>query len=238
MTGSARRLVSRSAMLALWCLQLASATLAQNPERAKARILWFGDVRLQTMQRHTANALRSEAEVVASPLGWLDSSAALQRLDEILGKREWDVICFNFGMCDLMHRDPRSRAIRAMSPAAGGIPVSTLPTFTKNLRRLVERIRTVSDAPLIWMSSLPLPPGYRNTCIEPGSVEAYNSAAEAVMRDLGVPIVDLHGQITARLEAAAKDGKRIVGRAYNRLIGSDLSGELVAALRATLAGRR
>ena len=68
-----------------------------------------------------------------SPLGHLSTAAALERLDELFGEARWDAICFSFGVSDAVHKDPRRDEVRAMSPAAGGVPVTPLAAFGPNL---------------------------------------------------------------------------------------------------------
>ena len=124
-----------------------------------------------------------------------------------------------------------------MSPAAGGKPANDPEAFAKNLRTLVGELRSRTGASVLWTTTPPLPPGYKNTAVLVGAVELYNTAAAAVMEDLDVPIVDLHTQITLALEKAT-DGRRPGGRDFNQLMRTDLSPPLVEAGRWLLDARR
>ena len=107
----------------------------------KPRVLLYGDLTFQGHPRNATKALADEVEVTTSPLGHLHTGAALERLDEVLGGEAWDVVVLNFGLSDLMTRDPRSRGIRAMTPAAGGVPVTPLEEYGAHLAELITRLR-------------------------------------------------------------------------------------------------
>jgi hypothetical protein len=54
-----------------------------------------------------------------------DSGTALAQIDALIGKAQWDIIYFNFGIGDLFYKDPSTREIRIMSKHGGGVRVST-----------------------------------------------------------------------------------------------------------------
>ena len=211
---------------------LAALAAAQaEPLPAKLpRVLLIGDVSLNNHFQNAQKALKGRAEVVRSPLGHLSTGAALQRLDEILKKQRWDVVCVNFGINDLMHRDPRSAQVRAMSPAAGGVRVTQLKDYQANLKRLSEKMHA-SSAQVLWLTTMPLQPRQRSTAIQPDDIARYNAAAAACMKACGVETVDLHEQVTEALRGAKNERDR--NHQHHLLFKTDLSAPLVEAVTKT-----
>ncbi|MDA1221201.1 MAG: SGNH/GDSL hydrolase family protein [Planctomycetota bacterium] len=232
MTTSARTMWSTL----LVALTLAGAGSAQErptaPETVRPRVLLLGDQSLSNHLDRAAQALKDEASVVRSPLGHLSSGAALARIEEILGEERWDLVCFHFGLSDLMFRDPRSEQVRAMSPAAGGVPVTPIERFPGVLARFVDRLRAAGASRLLWVTSVPLHPSRRSAAIDADKIPVYGEAAKTVMREHAVPIFDAHAQVAALLEEAPDP--RSLDRFHNQLYGKDLSGPLVERMRELL----
>ncbi len=215
-------------------LALLAATLAAQAEDAPQlpRVLLIGDVGLNNHFQNAQKALKGKAEVVRSPLGHLSTGAALARIDELLQAKRWDVVCLNFGASDAMHKDPRSREVRAMSPAAGGVMTTPLAEFSPNLDRLVSALHAASDR-VVWLTTLPSPPQRRSTALREQDLDRYRTAASERMQQLQVEVVDLHAQIQAALAGAKNERQR--NQQHGQLYKKDLSAPLTAALRATPA---
>ena len=152
--------------------------------------------------------------------------AAIKRIDQLLEGKKWDLICFNFGLADQMYRDPRTKAVRAMSKEAGGVRVTPLKAYEANLRTLVRRFRA-TGAKLLWTSTMPLNPSSRSSVLDDASVAEYNAVAAKVMKERGVAVVDIHAQITKLL---GKGNKRGRDRLHNQILKGDLSGPLVGRI--------
>jgi lysophospholipase L1-like esterase len=110
----------------------------------------------------------------------------LAHLDAWLGKGKWDVIHFNWGLHDLKHVDPSTKAL--VDPSQGNRQV-TPEAYEKNLRELVRRLKK-TGAKLIWCSTTPVPAGAAGRI--PGDAVKYNAIAAAIMADEGVTIDDLY----------------------------------------------
>ena len=215
-------------MRALAAALLAAALTAQTEDAAQLpRVLLIGDVGLNNHFQNAQNALKGKAELVRSPLGHLATGAALERLDELLGEGRWDAICFSFGASDAMHKAPRRDEVRAMSPAAGGVPVTPLAAFAHNLDRLVSALHAASDR-MIWLTTLPSPPQRRSTALREQDLDRYRAAATERMQQLHVEVLDLHAQITAALAGAKNERQR--NQQHGQLYKQDLSAPLTAAL--------
>ncbi|MFN3240154.1 MAG: SGNH/GDSL hydrolase family protein [Planctomycetota bacterium] len=209
---------------------LAVIAAAQQPAKPKLpRVLLVGDISLNNHFQNTQKALKGRATVLRSPLGHLSSGAMLEHAEEVLQKQRWDVICVNLGLNDLMHRDPTSKQIRAMSPKAGGVPVTGLEQYGDNLERLAERLHA-STHRVLWLSTMPLNPRQKSSAIDPRDVARYNEVAKRRMRKAGVEVVDLHAQIVDALRDAKNERAR--NHQHNQLFKKDLSKPLVDAIRA------
>lgn len=224
-----RRNLHARVLAILLPLSLAIDATAQDAPREPAlpRVLLISDGSFAAHCGRVAHALKGRAEVVQSPLGSLHTGAALEQLKQLLQGKPWDVICCNFGLSDLMCRDPRTKAIRAMSPAAGGVPVTSLQDYRANLDDLVAGFRA-NGAKLIWLTTLPLSPQRKSSALSDESVASYNAAANERMRKHGVAVVDAYTQIQDLL-AAAKN-PRAVPRLHSDLLKRDLSAPLVARI--------
>ncbi len=119
------------------------------------------------------------------------SASVLKHLDQLLGEGDWDLIHFNVGLGDLIHRAPGIKAFRVMPRYAGGVRTTSSGEYEKNLRALVTRLKK-TGAKLIWASTTPI----RSTpsdLFEMGSEVVYNEIAARIMAEEKVPVNDMHG---------------------------------------------
>ncbi len=165
------------------------------------RILILGDSNYQQPAVGAANILKGRVEVVfpAIPPGEVRSSGvALEHLDEWLGEDKWDVVHFNFGLGDLVHRAPGMKAFRVLPIEAGGVRATDPEQYEKNLRQLVMRLKA-TGAKLIWASTTPIRHSSTNV-FEMGSEVEYNAIAAKVMAEESVPINDMYGYVTSLID--------------------------------------
>ena len=141
---------------------VASVPGQEQPKSETPRVLLIGDVSWNNHFQNAQKALKTKATVVRSPLGYLSTGASLTRIDELLQDQRWDLVCINFGLSDLMYRDPRSKRVRAMSPRAGGVQITRVEDYSKNLANLVARLRK-SSSRVLWLTTMPLQPRQRTS---------------------------------------------------------------------------
>jgi len=190
-------------------------------------VLLIGDTSWNNHFQFTQKALKGKAQVVRAPLGHLSTGAAVARMDELLQARRWDVVCCNFGLSDLMYRDPRTERVRAMAPKAGGVRVTPPDVYGQNLDKLVARLRQ-STGRLLWLTTMPLSPRQRSGAVVAADIARYNEVASAQMKRSRVEVVDVHAQIVAELDKA--ENRRARERMHGQLFKQDLSGPLVARI--------
>ena len=218
------------ALVALLLLGLA-------PRRDRPRVLFLGDSVHQRMVDAAAKALTDALTIERPQRPAFDSGSALERIDELLGDGDWDLVYFNFGLGDLFYKDPRTREIRALSKDAGGVRVSAPEQYAHNLDRLVRRLQQ-TGAQLVWASTTPLVnvnafPRFTHNLYDAGSEVEYNRLAAAVMQRHGVAIHDVHAHVLSQFEP---DEKHPAFDQYDKALQkkSPLHEVVVRVLRETL----
>jgi hypothetical protein len=191
----------------LVCLLLLPAASAQ--EKKTPQVLFLGDSFHQTIVQAAAKELGTRVNV-SYPQGIQaeDSGTALAKLDELLGKKEWDIIYFNFGMGDLCYKDPATREIRIMSKDAGGVRVSSPAQYEKQLDTLAQRLKA-TKAKLVWGNTTPMVnvhffASFQGNRFDANAEQEYNTIAARVMAKHKVPVVDLHGHVMAHFKDEKK----------------------------------
>ena len=106
------------------------------------------------------------------------STYGVQMVEAWLGKGNWDVIHFNFGLHDLK------------SMFDGYYQVSP-DDYERNLRRIVFRLKQ-TGAKLVFATTTPVPEGKVSPPRLPADVVLYNSRALKVMKENGVAVNDLY----------------------------------------------
>lgn len=161
----------------------AFAPVVDDP--ALPRVLLIGDSISIGYTPIVRAQLKGIANVHRVPENGGPTSRGLMQLDEWLGPGHWDVIHFNFGLHDLQRVDGDNLRV----------PIAD---YERNLRALVARLRA-TGAKLVFATTTPVPG--RTTHRRETDVLAYNAVALRVMRELGVPIDDLHAFAWPRLAA-------------------------------------
>jgi lysophospholipase L1-like esterase len=145
-----------------------------------------------------------------------DSANILAKLDGWLARGPYAVITVNCGLHDLKYTD------KFQVP-----PVQ----YAANVVRIIEKLRAAS-AKVVWVTTTPVDDdrhaqrkaGFRRIETD---VATYNTVATPIMRNLRVPVVDLHdlvvhGGVSGML---GKDGVHYTPEAYRKL-----AGEVAAAI--------
>jgi len=182
--------VFRSASLLL--LIVAASNAAFSEDRLP-RVLILGDSVYQQPARDAAKELKGRVEVVFAtiqPGEVRHTQNAIDNLDTLLGEGGWDLIHFNFGLGDLVHRAPNMKAFRVMAREAGGVRTTSPQQYERNLHTLVERLKA-TDARLVWASTTPIRHSSSNV-FEMGSEIQYNAIAARVMAAQKVPTNDMY----------------------------------------------
>ena len=162
----------------------ASAKRPPNPALAPIedqpglpRVLLIGDSISVGYTIPVREALVGKANVHRPQTNCGPTIRGVEQLDDWLGKGQWDVIHFNFGLHDL----------RVMPDGKEQVP---LPDYEKNLRELVSRLKKTGAA-LIWCATTPVPE--TSTPVRKNDrVIAYNAAAKKIMDENQIRVDDLY----------------------------------------------
>ena len=162
-------------------------------EKALPRVLILGDQIYQQPASDLNKELKGKAEIhyprLEPGVVW-NSATALELLDQQLGEGQWDLIHFNCGLGDLIHRVSGVKAFRVMPRHAGGIRTTAPGQYEKNLHALVARLKA-TGAKLVWASTTPIRHSSTNV-FEKGAEIEYNALAAKVMAKHGIPTNDMY----------------------------------------------
>ena len=106
---------------------------------------------------------------------------------------KWDVIVFNHGLHDASYRfadgTDKDKDGHYASPARGCRPYVSVGDYAKNLHLIVD-ILSQTGTKLIFATTTPIPKSLAEKYVE-NSELPYNEAAQKVMKERGVVVVDL-----------------------------------------------
>jgi len=184
------------------------APAQQASDAPLPRVLIIGDSTYSNHTREMSKVLKGKVEIVYAfwnPGEIADTRTTIQWLDRHLGRIDrsgkpvvkdkwprWDLIHFNCGLGDLIHRAPGMKTFRVMPIHAGGIRNTPPDEYAKNLDTLAKALESkVPDARYIWASTTPVRASASNV-FEKGSEIEYNRIAARVMAKHHVPVNDMH----------------------------------------------
>ncbi len=107
----------------------------------------------------------------------------VENVEKWVGDRQWDVILFNFGLHDLVHKDSLNKY-----DVTGKVAVS-LDEYRKNLEVIVAKLRE-STATLIFMTTTEVPENSAGRKVDDPA--KYNAVALDVMKKNKIEVVDLY----------------------------------------------
>jgi len=137
---------------------------------------------------HVVAALKGKVQVIHHRGNAQHTGTGLKMLDRWVGKTQWDVIHFNWGLWDLCCRHPKSKEQGRRDKKRGTLTTS-LEQYEKNLDQLVGRLKK-TKAKLIWAHTSTVPEGEAGRKV--GDDDKYNAAATRVMKKHGIRINDLN----------------------------------------------
>lgn len=176
----------------------------QTPPNDLPKVVLVGDSIRMGYAPLVEKALAGKAVIVSAKANGGDSSNVLRNLDEWVIRQQPAVVHFNCGIHDTKKFKDTGRF--QVSPEQ----------YEANLRRIVERIRSQTQATVLFATSTPILDARAATtrsqaeyALLEASIEQYNAIARKVMQELQVPIDDLHAvfpDATSRAEALGADG--------------------------------
>ena len=202
---------------------MTSTLWAENLPKA----LLIGDSISNGYTPHVIAALKGKVEVKHHKGNAQHTGTGLKMLDKWIGKTQWDVIHFNWGLWDLCYRHPESK-VQGRRDKVRGTLTTHLEQYEKNLDQLVVRLKK-TKAKLIWAHTTTVPKGEAGRKV--GDDTKYNDAATRVMKKHGIVINDLNtltdsfpaelftasGNVHFRSEGSKKLGHAVATKIFEAL---------------------
>ncbi|SIN66912.1 SGNH/GDSL hydrolase family protein [Algoriphagus halophilus] len=117
------------------------------------------------------------------------TGTGLQKIEEWIGEEDWDIIQINWGLWDLCYRHPDSKVYGNRDKVNGTLTYS-LEDYESNLHSIVSKIKQISDAKLIFVTTTYVPENEAGRFKK--DPKKYNKVAKSVMKKQGVLINDLY----------------------------------------------
>lgn len=132
---------------------------------------------------------QGKAMVTHNPGNGQHTGTGLEKIEEWIGDGDWDLIQLNWGLWDLVYRHPDSKAY-GNRDKINGKATFTVEEYAANLDSLITKIKELSDAKLIFVTTSYVPE--EETGRFSSDPEKYNAAAKVVMQKHGVPVNDIY----------------------------------------------
>lgn len=159
-----------------------------KPDAELPRVLIIGDSISLGYTPHVKQMLKGKADVIHNKGNAQHTGTGLKKIDDWIGKTDWDVIHFNWGLWDLCYRNPKSK-VQGNRDKVNGTITTPIEQYEKNLDKLVARLKQ-TNAKLIWASTTLIPEEEAGRIV--GDDRKYNEAAARVMKKHNVAVNDLH----------------------------------------------
>ncbi len=139
-------------------------------------------------------------------------------LEEWIGKTRWDIIHFNWGLHDLQRSGDNSDERKNLA--------LTVKKYRKNLETLVIQLEG-KETILIFATTTPVPKdiGYIR-----GSVEAYNMAAQELMKEHGIVVNDLYNAILPYIDQVQPEKDIHFDESGSRILASEVVSSILRAM--------
>jgi acyl-CoA thioesterase-1 len=187
------------------------------------RVLLIGDSISVGYTLPTRKLLEGKANVHRPGENCGPTTRGLEKLDQWLGDKKWDVIHFNFGLHDLKYVDETGK----MVAVAKGKQNILVDQYEKNLRDIVARLKK-TGAKLIWRNTTQVPKGANGR--EEGSEVKYNEVAAKVMKENNIPTHDMHKFIESHPEYIQKKNVHY-SKETNLALAKEVATEIEAVLK-------
>jgi lysophospholipase L1-like esterase len=179
-------------------------------ERPLPKVVLIGDSIRMGYAPLVAKQLEGKATIISSSVNAEDSGNVLKHLDEWVISEQPDFVHINAGLHDLKRTGP-----------AYQVP---LGDYEKNLKTILQAIRTRTKAKIVFATSTPIIDdlhAQRKTGFDrfEADVQKYNAAAIAVMTQERIPINDLHKLVVegGTKELMGPDGTHYTPAGYDAL---------------------
>ncbi len=152
-----------------------------------------------------------------------NTKRGVDRIEQWLGTKQWDVILFNFGLHDLARIDSAHK----YDEVNGKVEI-TIEEYKKNLTTIVNKLKETT-ATLIFATTTEVPPNAKGRLVQ--DVPLYNAAALEVMKKNGIQVLDLYTPSLTIHPANSKPGNVHYTEAGYELLAAPIIKAIKAALK-------
>ena len=183
-----------------------------DPDVTLPDVLLIGDSLSMSYTLGVRDRLAGYANVFRAPDNCRSTRQTREQIEVYLGRREWRLIHFNWGMHDItLFEDGKS--------SVSGTPQVSKAEYRNNYEWLLARLRR-TKAKLIWATTTPVADHVELRSNE--NVDAYNLIASRMIEDSDVEINDLHALVQTQVTPIWSDGVHLTKH------GADIAAEAVA----------
>ncbi|MFC5623480.1 SGNH/GDSL hydrolase family protein [Algoriphagus winogradskyi] len=216
--------MKKTILSALIIITLCSSGLISN----QTNILIIGDSISIGYTPFVQEYFKGKAVVAHNPGNAQHTGTGLEKIDEWLGDKDWDIVQFNWGLWDLAYRHSDAKAYGNRDKINGKVTF-TVDEYAANLDSLVTLIKSKTDAKLIFVTTSYVPEEEAGRFSS--DPEKYNAAAMAVMKKHDVGINDIYKKsvkIHKKYGIGSNDvhyspaGYKKLGEAISRLLEKEI----------------
>jgi hypothetical protein len=148
----------------------------------------------------------------------------IENIEKWLGDKKWDVVLFNFGLHDMVHKGSLNKY-----DVNGKVSV-TLDEYRKNLEIIVAKL-TRTKARLFFITTTKVPENAAGRKVEDPA--KYNKEALEVMKKYGIEVIDLYNNsLTIHPQNSKPGNVHYTDKGYELL-----AGPIIKVVLTTLKGK-
>jgi hypothetical protein len=207
-------------------LKKAFVNPADNPDLPRA--LLIGDSISIGYTVHVRKLLDGKVNVHRIKGNAQHTTTGRNKIKQWIGKGDWNVIHFNWGLWDLCYRHPESK-VQGHRDKVRGTLTTSLDDYRANLEAIVAELKK-TGATLIWCATTPVPEHEAGRKL--GDDHKYNAVAAEVMKKHGIRINDLNAHArTKGPEIHTKKGDVHYTAAGSAYLAEKVAAEILDALK-------
>lgn len=174
-------------IIVLGCL--ISIVLLTSFSEKKHKILIIGDSISIGYTPFVKKHFSKNAIVQHNPGNAQHTGIGLLKIKEWIGEDDWDIIQFNWGLWDLCYRHSDAKVYGNRDKVNGEITFSLL-VYEKNLEEIVQSIKQVSNAKLVFVTTSYVPKEEAGRFKK--DAQKYNQVAKKVMKKYNIKVNDIY----------------------------------------------
>jgi len=162
-----------------------------NVATEKPKILIIGDSISIGYTPFVKASLADKFDVFHNRGNAQNTGTGLDSISQWIGKNEYDIIQFNWGLWDLCYRNPDSKNQGNRDKINGKITFS-IDEYKANLDSIIKILKTKTKAKLVFVTTTYVPKNEEGR-FQKDAIR-YNEAAKEIMKKNNIPINDIYAK--------------------------------------------